>query len=216
MSFIEKLYLRRKNNLAYNDICTGAKNRNYFEAVIKNKYLDKDVYITVLDINGFKEINDTYGHLTGDCALKALGGLLQSLRNVYEVCRYGGDEFVVVHDKVTNLAEGCQLYTNLTGYSFCYGTYHKLATESVLTAFEKADKLLYDTKKKHWVTNDRRKKTDKVLVELSRVGDQFSELRAGQLIYDAICKTRDDLYYISDAEFKIRLQQFVENMKDTK
>jgi diguanylate cyclase (GGDEF)-like protein len=53
--------------------------------------------VVMIDLDHFKEINDTYGHHAGDEVLKALGMLLQSrAREVDIPCRYGGEEFVLV------------------------------------------------------------------------------------------------------------------------
>jgi len=49
------------------------------------------------DLDGFKNINDTYGHDMGDRVLKAIGQFLQqNIRDVDVVARYGGDEFVIM------------------------------------------------------------------------------------------------------------------------
>ena len=50
-----------------------------------------------LDLDGFKQVNDTYGHHIGDHALREVAAVLQSSMRPYDVCvRYAGDEFVVV------------------------------------------------------------------------------------------------------------------------
>lgn len=61
---------------------------------------DTDTYIFMLDINGFKKINDTYGHAEGDRALiltaDALRKAVSSMKSRIFICRYGGDEFTLV------------------------------------------------------------------------------------------------------------------------
>ena len=53
--------------------------------------------VLMLDIDHFKDINDTHGHLIGDDVLREVAGLLQTtVRSVDVVARYGGEEFVVV------------------------------------------------------------------------------------------------------------------------
>src|SRR5262249_37608629 len=53
--------------------------------------------VLVVDLDGFKAINDTYGHHIGDTALRAVGTCVQQSTRLYDVCaRYGGDEFVTV------------------------------------------------------------------------------------------------------------------------
>lgn len=62
--------------------------------------------IIILDVDFFKSINDTYGHLVGDCALKLLSERLQgNLRFQDTLFRYGGEEFVVILSN-TNCEEG--------------------------------------------------------------------------------------------------------------
>src|SRR5690606_7769031 len=56
-----------------------------------------EVSMLVLDLDNFKEINDTYGHHVGDRALRELARVLRTAIRPYDICvRYAGDEFVVV------------------------------------------------------------------------------------------------------------------------
>ncbi|MBL8952226.1 MAG: sensor domain-containing diguanylate cyclase [Myxococcaceae bacterium] len=57
----------------------------------------RPVSVVFLDVDRFKEVNDTRGHLVGSALLKAIGKtLLESVRSVDSACRYGGDEFAVL------------------------------------------------------------------------------------------------------------------------
>jgi diguanylate cyclase (GGDEF)-like protein len=59
--------------------------------------LKSEVAIIVMDIDGFKAINDTYGHNVGDHALREVAHALQGALRPYDLCvRYAGDEFIVV------------------------------------------------------------------------------------------------------------------------
>jgi diguanylate cyclase (GGDEF)-like protein len=58
---------------------------------------DSSRILMMIDINGFKEINDTYGHLAGDDILVESAGIIKKATRVSElVSRYGGDEFVII------------------------------------------------------------------------------------------------------------------------
>lgn len=77
------------------DPLTGLHNR-----AVLTDLLDKGGKVTgvaaVLDVDGFKEINDSYGHLAGDEVLQGVGGLIRgSIREQDFACRWGGDEFVI-------------------------------------------------------------------------------------------------------------------------
>ena len=66
--------------------------------------VDKDhMALIMVDVDGFKQINDTYGHDAGDRVLKKVAEILkQSFRSVDIICRYGGDEFIVVMTRVNS------------------------------------------------------------------------------------------------------------------
>ena len=86
---------------ANHDSLTGLPNRSHFTRVV-NEAIESDeqqrMAIFVLDLDGFKEINDTLGHSTGDELLKLIGPRLQSVVNSYDatLSRLGGDEFALL------------------------------------------------------------------------------------------------------------------------
>jgi len=99
----ERKQLERKlKKLAHFDSLTGACNRGYGLALLgqqlklarRNK---SPLLLAFLDIDGFKAINDTFGHGEGDEVLKDVVKLLKSaLREVDIICRMGGDEFLLI------------------------------------------------------------------------------------------------------------------------
>ena len=59
--------------------------------------LKSEVSLLVMDLDNFKDINDTYGHHVGDRALREVAGVLRAAIRPYDICvRYAGDEFIVV------------------------------------------------------------------------------------------------------------------------
>lgn len=88
--------------LAVTDSLTGLYIRRYFmvkleEESNRSKRYNKIFSIVMADLDKFKEINDIYGHTTGDQVLKTVGMCLQkNVRDVDILARYGGDEFVML------------------------------------------------------------------------------------------------------------------------
>ncbi len=87
---------------AVTDALTGLFNRRHMQTVLTDERRRAERYghplsVIMLDVDGFKSYNDTYGHVQGDVLLKTLAGVLQSsVRNVDIVGRFGGEEFIVV------------------------------------------------------------------------------------------------------------------------
>jgi diguanylate cyclase (GGDEF)-like protein len=84
--------------LASRDLLTGLGNRRRIEFELENlEKQGRSFCVMMLDINGFKQINDNFGHLAGDQVLKQFAAELQaSLRAAALVGRWGGDEFLVI------------------------------------------------------------------------------------------------------------------------
>lgn len=88
--------------LARTDPLTGLKNRLTIDetmqlATKRAQRLDKGMAVLALDLDGFKEVNDTYGHDVGDEILRQVGKRLsQTLRQTDTIARLGGDEFLII------------------------------------------------------------------------------------------------------------------------
>lgn len=83
---------------AYKDSLTGLWNRKYTEEHVNEYLADETVKgaLFILDMDNFKEVNDTYGHIRGDVVLTEFANILKgSTRDNDIVCRIGGDEFIV-------------------------------------------------------------------------------------------------------------------------
>jgi diguanylate cyclase (GGDEF)-like protein len=98
--------LRKKNKelheLSITDSLTGLYNRKHLMETLENevarsKRHKHDFSVLVIDIDHFKEYNDTYGHLAGDEVLSRLATVFkESVRSCDYVARYGGEEFILV------------------------------------------------------------------------------------------------------------------------
>ncbi|NJN65836.1 MAG: diguanylate cyclase [Chloroflexaceae bacterium] len=100
---LSNLHLReRLRNQAVRDPLTGLFNRRYLDETLKRELQRAHrhahpVGVIMLDIDHFKQFNDTYGHDGGDTLLRALGSALQTqTRGEDIVCRYGGEEFTLI------------------------------------------------------------------------------------------------------------------------
>jgi diguanylate cyclase (GGDEF)-like protein len=94
---------RQAQEIAKRDNLTGLYNDRYLhiallELITRCSAQGEDLAVLFLDLDFFKRVNDTHGHLAGSQVLREVGGLLrhQSLRRSALAARYGGDEFVLV------------------------------------------------------------------------------------------------------------------------
>ncbi|OMH39843.1 GGDEF domain-containing protein [Desulfurobacterium indicum] len=93
--------LTEVNQELYTDPLTGIYNRRFMEDFGED-IVHRFNYLLFVDIDNFKEINDTHGHDTGDEVLKRLGKLFKNLlRNRDIIIRFGGDEFLIAIDTPT-------------------------------------------------------------------------------------------------------------------
>lgn len=108
-----KIYLESANgelqNLSYNDELTAIPNRRFFETIISRTWescllRNEPLAICMIDIDFFKNFNDTYGHPEGDSALRLVAAAIKQCihRNGDIVARYGGEEFVVMFSNMSS------------------------------------------------------------------------------------------------------------------
>ncbi|MFB6076102.1 MAG: diguanylate cyclase [Candidatus Aenigmatarchaeota archaeon] len=126
------------------------------EEIELSKRYGHDLSILIIDVDNFKEYNDTKGHVEGDKLLKKIASLLEKeSRDVDIVCRYGGDEFGIILpetksegaeelvQRIRNLYEN--IGENITGLSI--GIYEYNGEGSPEEIVDKADKKMYKDKK---------------------------------------------------------------------
>ncbi|GHU37135.1 hypothetical protein AGMMS50256_34690 [Betaproteobacteria bacterium] len=89
------------------DALTGLFNRATFNDLLQenmtvSKRVGASFSLILIDIDNFKRVNDTYGHVMGDAVLSDMGKILQSvLRQEDAACRYGGEEFAILVQHAT-------------------------------------------------------------------------------------------------------------------
>lgn len=152
---------------ATTDKLTGAANRRRFLDLANNEIaraqrLGRPLSLAIIDIDHFKEINDEYGHLAGDQALRELANVSRKyVREIDVFARIGGDEFVLLLPEATpeNAFETVErIREALASYSFVFGDNHIPITISAGIAgltnshdtldslINRADKAMYASK----------------------------------------------------------------------
>lgn len=111
---------KEAERMATHDFLTNLPNRVLVEdrvesSILMAKRKQVKVAITMLDIDGFKDINDHYGHLVGDEVLKKVSDRIAgTIRDCDTVSRIGGDEFVILLTNFTDKKELSKIATRLT------------------------------------------------------------------------------------------------------
>ena len=164
LELIEEKFNEQKKE-AQHDALTGLLNRRSFDEDL-NKFDSANVpyALLILDIDNFKNINDTYGHLIGDEVLKEVGEILRTyVRKNTKVYRYGGEEFVVVlpggDEKAAKIVaerlreviqrRGIKLENSgqMLQFTASFGATTKREKENYKQVLQRADKALYEAKK---------------------------------------------------------------------
>lgn len=156
-----------QNEYMSRDKLTGLYNRFYLNS-IENKMLrftNLKCSAIMLDINGFKKINDTYGHKVGDEALIKMASVLtETVGKIGEVVRYAGDEFIIIVNTqddarlekvISNIHKALDVLNKdeSVPYELSVSTgYSKLdfKEHSMDEYMDKIDKLMYENKQEHY------------------------------------------------------------------
>lgn len=163
-----KLELEHATSLAKTDTLTGIANRRGYEEMINDQLAlsnsEKQSFaMLILDIDHFKKINDSYGHLVGDSVLRYIARLLQSeTKGQDSLARIGGEEFVILlnnisYDNAIIFAEKirrmiadkafkAKSHSNTLKLSVSIGVASYKAGEGKDEIFERADLALYQAK----------------------------------------------------------------------
>ena len=105
--FVRRVQQRFSDHVAMADPLTGLSNRLQFTTALTQKLKGKaPVHVALIDLNGFKPINDTYGHAAGDALLQGVAKRLKAnLPKGAVIARLGGDEFALFSTTAINAAK---------------------------------------------------------------------------------------------------------------
>jgi diguanylate cyclase len=160
-----KRYHHRMEKEATHDFLTGLNNHRVFDSLY-NGLLDsankknEGLSLALIDIDHYKKVNDTYGHVNGDAILNQLGKLLRSVARPFDtVSRNGGEEFSILmydtpHEHALHVAEKMRNVINKHAFSLSNGEVLKITVSIGVASFpdtlddliEQADKALYMAK----------------------------------------------------------------------
>ncbi|MBQ4834483.1 diguanylate cyclase [Pseudoalteromonas sp. MMG010] len=160
---------RELEQLNMEDALTGVKNRRFFDKKLimelrRSRREQTELSLIMLDIDHFKQVNDSYGHLAGDLVIQNVANILQTIirRPLDEAARYGGEEFVLllpntakfgaleIAERVRKAVEQSQITAddNIISVTISAGVYSCIATDikqpDIFT--NNADKALYHAK----------------------------------------------------------------------
>ena len=161
-----KKYNFKLEYMAFNDSLTGLYNRRHFEEVFAKqihlfKRQKQSFSILFMDIDNFKNINDTHGHEVGDFIIKNIAKLLkQNLRESDTIARWGGEEFVVllqnsnsttafeISEKIRNIIQNNMILHNAIGKyaTASFGVTEFLESDSMDLVLSRVDKAMYTSK----------------------------------------------------------------------
>jgi diguanylate cyclase (GGDEF)-like protein len=160
------IYHRRKLvQISNTDPLTGLRNRRFINEhegsyVGDHAKTGRSLTVTIIDLDHFKSINDTYGHSAGDEVLIAFASLAQGVLRAGDViARWGGEEFIIIFPNTpqvkavdalerlqSTLTSGIIISAGRVSISFSAGVASFVGTESLQTIVRRADEALYRAK----------------------------------------------------------------------
>jgi len=164
--FEEKLAEQQRKSMQ--DALTKLSNRAAFDeyftqSLVRFHHKPFNLSLVVIDIDDFKNINDTYGHTAGDKTLQVIANTIQKkVSKDAFVARYGGEEFVLIYTQQKEPALVKELdfinksvarlpfkfKNNKVSITLSMGATHITSVDNIHTAFERADEAMYQAKAK--------------------------------------------------------------------
>ena len=156
-------YQKRLESMATIDKLSGLLNRQAFDSVLENnleqhKRKGNQLSLMLIDIDNFKNINDTFGHLAGDKVIQSVAQICKlHSRESDSVCRWGGEEFIIMLadtkiSSAVNIAERIQKHLreddNECAVTVSFGITEYQENESIVSLFNRVDSALYQAKAK--------------------------------------------------------------------
>ena len=159
----EQKYIEKLEHLSMTDSLTKLFNRRKIDELLDielnraHRY-DRDLSLTIFDIDDFKKINDTYGHIVGDKVLIELSQLiLNSIRKSDYLGRWGGEEFIIIFpetpvSQAKTITEKLRLiiseheFHGVGRLTCSFGLAHNYNLDTITTIINNADKALYQAK----------------------------------------------------------------------
>lgn len=164
------VYINVQQKKVTRDALTGLNNRGRLEQYLveleEQSFGDENCHLLLLDVDRFKQINDTFGHIAGDSVLKLVADQLKKVfgNSRSFIARYGGDEFVIIlrgktdeevkadmdmlRDGITKMSWGDETPWALS-VSAGVARYGEIPMQSVKELVNLADERMYDAKKRN-------------------------------------------------------------------
>ena len=163
---IIKRYNKQLEEIADHDPLTGIANRRNFtnrllQYISLSRRTNETLSLVFIDIDDFKQINDTLGHIVGDEVLKEVAQILKENTRESDICaRWGGEEFVIalmntdisealaVTDKIRNLLQNSLKLKGIIGHSLTVsaGITKYIKTDTMDTLISRSDNAMYEAK----------------------------------------------------------------------
>ena len=165
------LMLALQNENIFIDKLTGLYNRYYLDKILGELKRKRKIAMMMLDMNGFKSINDLYSHEEGDIALKSVANILKEvISSNGSIIRFAGDEFVIIiktssEDELLSyknkILESFERFNNTAGkpyaLSAAIGTaLYDFSKGDVSDFLNNIDNLMYKDKENYYKNHDRR------------------------------------------------------------
>lgn len=148
---------RGESRKLFQDPLTATYSRRYFETYLT--HMEGMECVEIIDVNQFKQVNDTYGHPAGDVVLRDIAAAIQScIRSSDILVRYGGDEFLLLFPKMSenDMAEKNKrikeavaniVYTEYPTLHLSVSIGGVCGVHPIMEAIRQADKQMYENKR---------------------------------------------------------------------